>query len=377
MAANGSGYLLLLVLVCFAGAGATQALAQGVEEPPDIDGPVENDLYLAHRVVEVSSRVDGDVVAAGGQVTIDGDVTGDIIAAARTIDIQAPVGDDVRAAGQHVRILSPVSGHLVAAGQTVTVAQPVGEWAWLAGMTVEVTGDIGGDLSIRAKNVLINAQVLGDVDIIGDELEVGPLGAIRGDLRWQSQSIANINPEAQIDGELIEESPPSVAEQLADGRTYRLPLNTIVAVTVLFLLFSRAFRASAARIEERPGRSILTGAAVFVVAPTLAIGLFYSGVGVQLGFAVVLIFFAVLLLGVLTGLFAISDVLLRRFQESPDLRQSIVAIFATVVVVGLLAKIPWAGFALIVLILLTGMGALCWTSWSTLRGLGNQRPSQT
>ncbi|MEM8684354.1 MAG: hypothetical protein AAGF72_13035 [Pseudomonadota bacterium] len=282
----------------------------------------------------------------------------------------------MRVAGQHIRITSPVSGHVVAAGQSVTLDQKVGDWAWLAGNTVEVLGDVGSDLKVRAKNVTIDAEVAGDVELTGDELNLGPKAVIRGNLTWRSDGEADINPAAQIDGEFIEEPLPGLVEELSEGGKYSLPLNLIVAVVALFLLFSRPLRASADRVATRPGRSLLLGLAVLLVTPLLAVLLFFSGVGVWLGFAVLFVYFVVLLLGVLTGLFAASDMLLRRFRAEPAVWQSLAAIFVTVVAVGLLAKLPWLGFILVMAILLIGVGALCWNSWVTLRSFGHHETQQ-
>lgn len=358
---------LSLMLATALAAVFTLAWAQDSADTLVIDQPVDSDLYAASREVEVLSSVDGDVVAAGQLVTVNGPVTGDVLAAAQDVEIQSSVSDDVRAVGQTVRVTSPISGHIVAAGQTVTISQEVGDWAWLAGDTVEVLGNVGGDLRIRAREVVIDAQILGNVEAVGNVLNLGPNGAVSGDLVWRSDNAADISPDARIDGELIEEPLPGFIDELSTGETYSLPLNTIVAVIVLFLLFSRALRVSAERVAARPGRTLLLGAVVFLATPTLAIALFFTGIGVWLGFAVLFVYFAVLLLGVLTGLFVASDVVLRAARERPALWQSLAAIFVTVVVVGLLAKIPWVGSALVVAILLSGVGALCWNSWATLR----------
>ncbi len=339
-----------------------------------IEQPVDHDVYVVHREVNVRSTINGDLVAAGRRVMVGGDVTGDIIVAAQNIEIRSEVSDDLRAAGQHVRITAPVSGHVVAAGQTVTINQPVGDWAWLAGDTVEVLSDVGSHLKIRARKITIDAEVAGDVELIGDQLYLGPKAVVRGDLTWRSDNEADISPDAQIDGEFIKEPLPGLVEELSTGGTYSLPLNIIVAVMVLFLLFSRPLRASADRIATRPGTSLLLGLAVFFVTLLFAVLLLFTGIGVWLGLAVLFIFLVVLLLSVLTGLFATSDIALRRFRPQPAVWQSLAAILVTVVAVGLLAKVPWLGTISVMAIWLIGLGALCWNAWATLRSFGHHEP---
>lgn len=367
-------YTLSLVVGGLAASVAALAWAQDSDDLLVIEQPVGHDTYAAQREIEVRSTIGGDFVAAGRQVTVDGDVAGDIIVAAQVIEIRSQVNDDARLAAQHIHVMSPVSGHIVAAGQTVKIDREVGDWAWLAGNTVEVSGNVGGNLNIRAKKIAIDAEVAGDVELIGDELNLGPNTVVRGDLRWRSPNAASIDPDARIDGEFIEEPLPGLVEELSTGGKYSLPLNVIVAVIVLFLLFSRPLQASADRIATHPGRSLLLGFAVFLVTPLLAVLLFFTGVGLWLGFAVLFIYLLILLLGVLTGLFATSDMVLRRFRQQPAVWQSLAAIFVTVVAVGLLAKIPWLGFILVLAIWLIGVGALCWYSWVTLRNFGHNKP---
>jgi len=370
-------FTLSLVIGSVVAAVATLAWAQNTDEVLVIDQPVETDVYAAHREVEVRSTVDGDLVAAGRRVTVDGNVTGDIIVAAQDIEIKSDVSDDVRAAGQYIRITAPVSGHVVAAGQKVTIDQDVGDWAWLAGNTVEVLGNVGSSLKIRAKKIRIDAEIDGNVELIGDELDLGPNAVVRGDLRWRSPNEADISPDAQIDGEFIEEPLPGLVEELSTGGKYSLPLNTIVAVMTLFLMFSRPLRATVDRVATRPGRSLSLGFAVLFSMPILALILLFSGVGVWLGLAVLFVYLAVLLLGVLTGLFAVSDLVLRRFHQHPALWQSLAAIFVTVVAMGLLAKVPWLGSILVFAILLIGVGALSYILWATLRNAGHHKPQSS
>lgn len=367
----------VLLSIALGGAIASLGVFAWAQQSDDlllIEQPVDHDVYAASREVNVQATVGGDLVAAGARVTVDGNVSGDIIVAAQDIEIRSEVSDDVRAAGQHVRIMSPVAGHIVAAGQTVTVAEQVGDWAWLAGNRVDVIGNIGGDLKVRGGEITIDAEVAGNVELIGDELNLGPDARVRGDLTWRSANEAVISPGAQIEGEFINEPPPGLIEEIGESGGPVFAFNLIVAIMVMFLLFSRPLRASAHLVATRPGMSLLYGFVVFIATPLLVIFLLVSGVGVWLGLGILFLYLVILLLGVLTGLYTASNLALRRLRPDPSVWQSLAAILVTVATVGLLAKVPWLGFIIVLTIWLLGTGALCWSSWTSSRNVGHGNP---
>lgn len=356
---------LSLAVGGFVAAVAVLAWAQGSDDTLLIDQPVDRDTYVARRDVNVQATVSGDFVAAGQRITVDAPVSGDIIAAGQEIEIWSEVSDDLRVAGQHVRVMAPVSGHVVAAGQSVTVNEDIGNWAWLAGDTVEVLGNVGGDLRIRARKITINAEVDGDTEIIGDDLRLGPEAIVRGDLTWRSNNEADISPEATIGGELIEEPAPELADEI--GGALSFTLTVFVGVMLLFLLSPGPLRATADRVAARPVASLVIGFAVMTGMPVLALILVFSPLKAWFGLAVLGAYIIVLFVSVLTGLFALSDLALRRIRPEPAVWQALAAIFSAVLLVGLLSYVPYMGVLSVLAIWLLGVGALSWNSWAAMR----------
>jgi len=342
-----------------------------------IEQPVRHDFYAANREVNVQATIDGDFVAAGQRIIVDGEVTGDIIGAAQEIEIRGAVGDDVRASGQYIHITAPVAGHIVAAGQSVTVDQDVGDWAWLAGSTVALQGSVGGDLKILAQATDINSEIDGSVEVTGDELRLGPNAVVHGQVRWRSENEAEINPGAQIDGDFIHEPLPDYADELDSGGGIVFTLGLIIAVVAFFLLFSHPLRTSADRIAAHPGISLVLGFVVLVSTPILVLILLISGFGAWLGLAILGVYFAVLLIGVLAGLFAVSDLALRRLRPNPAIWHALAAIIVTIVAVGLLTNVPYLGAITVLLIWLLGVGSICWLSWVVLHRGRDKVPQQS
>ena len=346
---------------------AGYAWSQQTDDVLRIEQPVSVDYYAANRTVEVLAAIDGDLVAAGQRVVVDGDVAGDVIAAAQDIEIRGAVRDDVRASGQRVHIAGPVTGHVVAAAQTITLDQDVGDWAWLAGQTVTIEGQVGGDLGIAAKTINIDAVVDGDVEATGEELHVGPNATIRGDIRWRSDNDAEISPDAQVDGEIIEEPLPDFADELDDSGGVVFTLGLIIAVSALFLLFSEPMQRSAERIVSRPGVSLILGFVILVSVPILALILLISGVGAWLGLTILGVYFPTLLIGVLTGLFTVGNLFIRRIRPDPSKWQMLAAVAIAVIAIGLLTNVPYVGGLVVFLTLLSGVGAISWITWQALQ----------
>lgn len=346
---------------------AVFAWAQQSDGVLRFEQPVSSDLYAAKRDVEILATVTGDVVAAGRRVVLDGEITGDVIAAAQDVEIRGAVRDDVRAVGQHVRIMAPVTGHIVATGQTVTVDEDVGDWASLAGRTVTVEGRVGGDLKIAAKSANINSEIDGNVEVIGENLSLGPDAVVRGNVRWRSKNEADISPDAQIDGEFIEEPLPEFVDEVDKSRGVIFTVGLIIAVTTLFLLFSGPLRSSAERIATRPGVSLALGFAVLVSTPILALILLITRFGAWLGLTILGVYLALLVIGVLTGLFTVGDVALRRLRSDPTNWHVVAAIAVAVIAVGLLRQVPYVGGFVVFLVLLAGTGSVSWLSWQALR----------
>jgi len=369
--------MLALVAGSLIATAVAVSWAQDAGQSLIIEQPVSDDIYAANQDIKVWSTIDGDLVAAGQRISVDGEITGDAILAAQYIEIRGSVGDDVRASGQQVQVFGPVAGHIVAAAQSITIDGDVGGWAWLAGSNVTVRGKVEGDLKVFAQTVEINSEVTGSVEATGGALRLGPSADVRGEVRWRSDNEAEINPDAQIDGELIEEPLPDYMDEAESGSKVISDLGRIIAVAALLLLFPRPLKTSAERIAARPGISLVLGFVVLVSLPLLALILLISGIGASLGLVLLGTYLAMLFAGLLIGLFSVSDLALRRIVRGPAMWQALAAIVATVIVLRLLSYIPYVGGLAFFAIWLLGVGSISWLSWRALKGPGEASMQET
>ena len=115
----------------------------------------------------------------------------------------------------------------------------------------------------------------------------------------------------------------------------------------------------------------------WVTMPVVAIILVFSPLSAWFGLAVLGIYVVTLFVSVMTGLFAVSDLALRRLRPSPAMWQSLAAIVVVVVAVGLLTKVPYLGALVVLAIWLLGFGAISWGAWLALRNSSSDQLQQS
>jgi len=353
---------LLLIL----GVTLTTILAQEAGQTVIKRDPIEHDYYAAGETVHIAGPVSGDVVIAGQRLTIDGPITEDVIAAGEIITLNGNVGDDVRAAGRVVQINGDVADHIVAAGETVTIGPQakIGSWAWLAGRKVEVLGQVGQELKIGGEEVIIAGQIMGQVDIMAEQVRVLDVAVIQGSLRVQSPNPPEIAAGARILGDVThlpmpEVEPAPVLQAVAlVGLLFTVGL--IITGIVYFLLFPHFSVTAARQIEQAPLVSLGLGFLVLLVGPLVILLLFTLGITFLLGILLAAAYFLMVVFGGLTGVIYVSDVALRRLfnKATPGKGIMVLSLIGAFIVLGLVQLIPLLGSLAVFLLSVLGIGAL-------------------
>ena len=359
----------VLFLGCVLAAGPLLAAAQQFGESVIQRGHVQEDVYLIGGSVRVMGQVDGDVSAAGGRVSIEDAVNGDVAAFGGSVELRAKVKDDARITGGEVLVHGTIGDDLLAAGGTVSVAPEtrIGGRAWLAGGTLDIGGRVGKELKAAGGSIVIAGEVLGDVDLIGENIEIRPGAIIHGRLQYRSQHEARVDPGARLLGAEVMlplEAPPGTKTGHAGGRVF-MPLSLLATASVLFLLFPNFSQLTARSVREAPWQVLGLGFAVLASGPLVVILLLVSVVGLWLGLIALVLYFILLLLGYLTGVLFVADAGLQRLRrpEPPGKGWVIGALAVTLVVLALLRLLPVIGGLVAFALLLFGLGALTRTLW--------------
>jgi len=367
-----AGFSMLLVIF------VAPAIAQRIGGTVTMDERSLTDQYVAGRIVRVNAPIEGDLVVAGQRLIVAADIAEDLIAAGESIDVRNAVGDDIRAAGRTISVAGPVSGHIVAAGNNVTLSQgsSIAEWAWLAGRNVTIDGSVGQELRAAGDNVTLTGRVDEDANLIGQRVQVGPGAVIGGDLIVQSRTEPEIADGATIMGEVIREDLPDGANGFGPFRWISgtagfvyFAVTLITAVLAVALLFPGFSRATSDRFADMPLRAIGAGLLAAIGIPVLTILVFMTGIGLIVGFGLLGVYLLALLLATLLGIIAVGHLGLKLTSRGrvPRLLNTVFALVIATVVVLLVAQIPVVGGLVMLVLLLSGLGAVAGELWGRYR----------
>ena len=340
--------------------------AQDVGETVLKRGHISEDLYLAGGRVDVLAEVNGDVIAAGGRVAIDSQVTGDVLAAGGSVTVHGSVNDDARLAGGEVIVNATVGDGVVAAGGNVLLAPgaKIGGDVMLSGGRVEIAGQVQGNVRMAGGQLLISGQIDGNVELTGRSIAIKPDAVIHGNLTYRSPEVADIDPQARIEGSVshIKTTMPGAAEIAGGLAVAGVLLWVSIALTgiVLYLLFPQTTLFAARGAAANPWKAMGLGLALFAATPVLSVMLFATGLGWLLAWLLITAYTMLLLLGFLLGVLLLSDAAMHRFRHGHEASKfaNSVAFIIMLLLIMLIALIPLLGWLVVFLFLLLGIGGI-------------------
>ena len=330
-----------------------------------------DDLYMAGENLYSSSAIGGSAHLAGRRVEVLGTVAQNLYAAGADVVVGAEVGDDAKLSGYALDIRAAIGGDLMASGAKISLAAPVAGYALLAG-----------------KDLAFNGSVEGDVVLAGENISFGPQARIAGSLQlYESKLGATEVPAAVLPAERVERKALRDFDERRSSRFYSWAggllaflawLLAMVLITALVILLAPNYLSQAReRTLARPGRMLLLGFASLSTLLGAMIVLALTLVGALLIPVVVLLALLLVFFGYLTAAYVLGAQLLRalRFGSPASLLQQAAAALVGNLAAAVLSLIPFVGWILLVLLALTGIGALS-ARWLPVRLLGAQSEAE-
>jgi cytoskeletal protein CcmA (bactofilin family) len=224
---------------------------------------------------------------------------------------------------------------------------------YVADGDVTVRGRVDGDIVVGDGDVTIRGDVTGDVLTFGGRATLGRRAHVEGDLRY-GQDKPVVSPGARVDGDVKKLKPDDVG-----GGVLSFALAVWVAVTVsmlllgliLLLLFPRAGEAAARVGRTRKGRALLVGLLTLIVIPVIGVLALITVIGIPLGATLLLLMLPLWAISYVTG----SLVVGRMIKKTGG---ALLAFIIGLVIVRVLALVPFLGGLVSFLTALLGLGAL-------------------
>ncbi len=342
---------------------------------------VQGDYFAFGPHVEISGTVHGDVYAAGGEVLVDGVIDGDLIVAGAKVIVSGTVSQDARIAGAQVTIGGTIGRNLTVAGGDVQVMEPSHiRGNVLAGAgNVQLAGQVDGETRVGAGNVVVSSRIGGDLAAAAGAIRLTSKASVGRNFRYWSEQAPSIDEGATIRGTVSQRSVPEMlkAERLQEGLTgLRLTVRAVnfVSTLLLGLILARVYPvfslAVGRTIGERPMASLGAGAAALVGVPLMILVCFATVLAIPLGLVLGALYVATLYLGRVFVMVWAGQWLLLRVSDSPSPGWSFVT---GLVLYSLLTFLPLAGGIVMLLTVLTGLGALLLTKKALVERLREER----
>lgn len=352
---------------------------------------IADDVMLFGSGNSVQLDAPRDVLAAGSTVVLGGAVAQDTHVIGFDVDVGAATGGDLFGIGFTVGLRGPVSGDLTAAGMSLHTSTDavVSGNARLAGRTVIIDGPILGGLAAAGAEVILNAEVSGDVLVTAENITFGPDARIAGILTYSTPEKLEI-PERVIAADRVQfkafeqtemmrqahdmwrdRDYPTLPTFMALFSAFLVTLGFFFVIGAVFLaLLPKQVNRLQRSIEARPGLSLLAGviglSILFGLVPISAL----TVVGLPLVPIVLIATVAVWTLAYVLGAYALAMWAMRAFSAAadPSIMMRLLALILGVTLVALLNFIPVFGWMANFALVLAGIGAMTTALFERLAG---------
>jgi cytoskeletal protein CcmA (bactofilin family) len=314
-----------------------------------ISGTVNGDVYVAGGRILVDGIVNGDLIVAGAKVILSGRVSQNARIAAAHAVINGTVGRNITVGAADIQLTDAgeIQGNMMAAGGDVELEGPVDKDAKIAAGNAVVSNHVGRHLSIAAGTMRLTpkAVVEGNVRHWSNTDPVFDNGAtVRG----------TVTRRPLVHGWTAE----GFRYGLGGLRLLAAAVSavsTLILGLVLLRLYPVFTRRVASTIRERPWRSLGWGAAALLGTPVMVLVLIMTLLGLPIGIVLMALYAVTVYLGRVYAMTWLGHILLRQMSDSSSLVWSFVT---GLIVYSILSVLPIVGDVVTLLTVVLGLGAL-------------------
>lgn len=262
---------------------------------------IDGNLYAAGQNITVEGKVKGDIICAGQTINIRGSVDGDVICAGQTISVDGNIGGSLRAAGSSIDIAGSIARNAMTFGANIiTEASSTIGWDMMVGSAMaELRGKIGRDLDGGGAQTIIGGQIGRNVKLsVGENnktqnqsnsepvLTISKTAKIGGELNYTANNEATIEKGAKINGKTIHNTPKQINSKPSYGGLIMVKIISIFSALLIGLIIITLWRKHIKAIIERMlnkiAPSVGWGFALYFLTPIAAILLIITIIGIPL-----------------------------------------------------------------------------------------------
>jgi len=311
-----------------------------------------------------SDSIAGDAIMAGGDIHFGGSTGGDLVAAGGQQDIHGRIHGSLRAAGGNVTVGAVIDRNATIGGGNITLetlGAVAGNAYLIAGKAI-VNGSVRGGMLATGGQIELNGPIGQDVEIVSDELSVGPHTQIGGNLRYRVKGKVHIDPGARITGKVTALPAPTGPGPF----TWAWLAGTLLMWVVVILLAPGFMTAAAEVVHQRAVRAIIVGVVVGILGLVVISIAAFTVVGLPLALLAAVVY-------VILG-FALSDVPVALWLGGLIVRartgarpNTLPSFFIGALILLVLGFLPIIGGVVRVVAGCIGFGALLIAAWAARR----------
>lgn len=322
---------------------------------------IETDLIFAGKEIRIEGTVVGDLIAAANLIQVVGEVQGDVLGFAETIEITGRVGGNVRTGSRRLEVEGTVARNVTSAGETLRFsrAATLGGSVMAAARETIFDAAVPRDIIVAGRTTEIHARIGGSALVAGEELRVGPDGAIGGSATYYGPEEPDVDPQAElaspIDYERLEEDEHDhPVASWATGFFYFWTAAFLFGAAVMLLLPETSEVIVTKHVPDY-GKSFVHGVLSAVILTAFGFLVTLTLVGAPLGLTTLVL----LGIGLYVAQVFVAAYIGREVLGTPtSASEGIVRLALGLLLIQLAKAVPILGFVVLVVVALWGLGAI-------------------
>jgi hypothetical protein len=328
----------------------------------DAERTIDESYYVVGSRIVINGTVDGDLWAIGREVQVNGRVDGTVYAIGWDVSVSGEVGEGVTAAARRVQVSGDLAEDVIVLASDVTVSTTVPRDVFFIMGQGNILGPVEGGIRAFGRVLLIDAPVDMNVVVWVRNLFLGNEALLRDGLVYTSGREVTTAPGADVEGSVVRRRPGYWMLFLFPSADWPWRLANffmqLLVGLVFILLASGWMHYTADSIRVTPGACAGWGAVALIATPVAALVALVTVIGIALAVILMAVYLvAVYLSQIVAGLF-LGKLILIRDEPTRDRLMGFASLALGLVILNLIALIPWIGPVLMIAAVIFGLGAL-------------------